>query len=102
MNLVFVNWRDIQRVQRLAISTATAYLTLYWARKTASSIALTIHAVVAKLASKGGANREMRIPVAMSNVADAADCRPHCWGLFGADDPIGADYRACANYGPLY
>ena len=44
----------------------------------------------------------LRIPVAMSNVADAADCRPHCWGLFGADDPIGADYRACAAYGPLY
>ena len=44
----------------------------------------------------------LRIPVAMSNVEDAADCRPHCWGLFGADDPIGADYRACAAYGPLY
>lgn len=44
----------------------------------------------------------LRIPVAISNVADAADCRPHCWGLFGADDPIGADYRACAAYGPLY
>ena len=44
----------------------------------------------------------MRIPVAMSNVEDAADCRPHRWGLFGADDPIGADYRACKDYGPLY
>ena len=44
----------------------------------------------------------LRIPVAMSNVEDAAECRPHSWGLFGADDPIGADYRACAAYGPLY
>jgi len=44
----------------------------------------------------------LRIPVAMSNVVDAADCRPHSWGLFGADDPIGADYRACAAYGSLY
>ena len=44
----------------------------------------------------------LRIPVAMSNVPDAVECRPHSWGLFGADDPIGADYRACAAYGPLY
>ena len=44
----------------------------------------------------------LRIPVSMSNVEDAAECRPHSWGLFGADDPIGADYRACAAYGPLY
>ena len=29
--------------------------------------------------------------------------QPHCWGLFGAsDDPTGADYRACKNFGPLY
>jgi hypothetical protein len=24
------------------------------------------------------------------------------WGLFGAQDPQGADYRACQNFGPLY
>ena len=44
----------------------------------------------------------LRIPVAMHNVPDADVYRPHCWGLFGADDPIGADYRACANFGPIY
>lgn len=44
----------------------------------------------------------LRIPVAMSNVPESAVFRPHCWGLFGVDDPIGADYRACKNFGPLY
>jgi len=44
----------------------------------------------------------LRIPVSMSNVADADRFQPHCWGLFGADDPVGADYRACKNFGPLY
>ena len=44
----------------------------------------------------------LRIPVAMCNIDDADRFQPHCWGLFGADDPIGADYRACANFGPLY
>ena len=44
----------------------------------------------------------LRIPVAMSNVEGATECRPHSWGLFGVDDPIGADYRACKAYGPIY
>lgn len=44
----------------------------------------------------------LRIPVAMSNVAEEDAFRPHCWGLFGVDDPIGADFRACKNFGPLY
>jgi L-fucose isomerase len=44
----------------------------------------------------------LRIPVAMSNVPEEHIFRPHVWGLFGADDPIGADYRACKNFGPLY
>jgi L-fucose isomerase len=44
----------------------------------------------------------LRIPVAMSNVPDEALFRPHVWGLFGADDPTGADYRACQTFGPLY
>lgn len=44
----------------------------------------------------------LRIPVALSNVPDEQIFRPHVWGLFGADDPIGADYRACRNYGPIY
>ena len=45
----------------------------------------------------------LRIPVAMHNVPDESIYRPHCWGLFGeSDDPTGADYRACKNFGPLY
>ena len=44
----------------------------------------------------------LRIPVAMHNVPEEDVYQPHCWGLFGKDDPIGADYRACANFGPLY
>lgn len=44
----------------------------------------------------------LRIPVAMHNVPDAQVFRPSAWGLFGAQDPQGADYRACANFGPIY
>ncbi len=45
----------------------------------------------------------LRIPVAMHNVPEEQVFTPHCWGLFGAsDDPTGADYRACKNFGPLY
>ena len=45
----------------------------------------------------------LRIPVAMHNVPEESIYRPHCWGLFGeSDDPTGADYRACKNFGPLY
>ena len=45
----------------------------------------------------------LRIPVAMHNVPAEKVFQPHCWGLFGAsDDPTGADYRACKNFGPLY
>jgi L-fucose isomerase len=44
----------------------------------------------------------LRIPVAMHNVADEQVFRPSAWSLFGAQDPQGADYRACANFGPLY
>ena len=44
----------------------------------------------------------LRIPVAMSNVPMEGLFRPHVWGLFGIDDPIGADYRACEKFGPIY
>jgi L-fucose isomerase len=44
----------------------------------------------------------LRIPVAMSNVPAENVFRPHAWGLFGVDEPIGADYRACRNFGPIY
>jgi len=44
----------------------------------------------------------LRIPVTMHNVSDASVFRPSAWNLFGAQEPQGADYRACANFGPLY
>lgn len=43
----------------------------------------------------------LRIPVAMHNVPDSQIFRPSCWNAFGMDKE-GADYRACAAYGPLY
>ncbi len=45
----------------------------------------------------------LRIPVDMHNVAFEQVYRPAVWHRFGAGlDPVGADYRACANYGPMY
>lgn len=44
----------------------------------------------------------LRIPVAMHNVDDAKVFRPKTWGAFGAQEPQGADYRACDTFGPLY
>ena len=44
----------------------------------------------------------LRIPVDMHNVPDERVFRPSSWARFGANDPTGADYRACAAYGPLY
>jgi L-fucose isomerase len=44
----------------------------------------------------------LRIPVAMHNVRAEKVYRPQVWGAFGTRDPEGADYRACAAYGPLY
>ena len=43
----------------------------------------------------------LRIPVAMHNVPSERHFRPSAWGAFGMD-PEGSDYRACANFGPLY
>ncbi len=44
----------------------------------------------------------LRIPVYMHNVPDEQVFRPSAWTAFGAQDPIGADFRACANFGPVY
>ena len=44
----------------------------------------------------------MRIPVSMHNVPEEKIYRPHSWTAFGTMDKEGADYRACAAYGPLY
>lgn len=43
----------------------------------------------------------LRIPVCMHNVDDARVFRPAAWNAFGMDKE-GADYRACATYGPIY
>jgi L-fucose isomerase len=44
----------------------------------------------------------LRIPVYMHNVEEARVFRPSAWHAFGTDDLMGADFRACANFGPLY
>jgi len=44
----------------------------------------------------------LRIPVYMHNVPEGRIFRPSAWTAFGAMDPLGADFRACANFGPLY
>lgn len=43
----------------------------------------------------------LRIPVCMHNVADEDIFRPAAWNAFGMDKE-GADFRACANFGPIY
>ena len=44
----------------------------------------------------------LRIPVYMHNVSEDRVFRPSAWRSFGTADLEGADFRACANYGPLY
>ena len=44
----------------------------------------------------------LRIPVYMHNVPDDNLFRPSAWNAFGTADREGADFRACANFGPLY
>nr|HPI73618.1 L-fucose isomerase [bacterium] len=44
----------------------------------------------------------LRIPVCMHNVAEERIFRPSLWAGFGTADMESADYRACANLGPLY
>jgi L-fucose/D-arabinose isomerase len=44
----------------------------------------------------------LRIPVCMHNVPDADVFRPSAWNAFGTKDLEGADFRACANFGPLW
>ena len=43
----------------------------------------------------------LRIPVCMHNVAEDKIFRPAAWNAFGMDKE-GADFRACANFGPIY
>jgi len=44
----------------------------------------------------------LRIPVHMHNVPPERILRPRVWASFGDIDSIGADFRACGNFGPLY
>ena len=44
----------------------------------------------------------LRIPVCMHNVPEADVFRPSAWNAFGTSGLEGADFRACANFGPLY
>lgn len=44
----------------------------------------------------------LRIPVYMHNVPEDKVYQPSAWSTFGAQDPFGADFRACAAFGPLY
>jgi L-fucose isomerase len=44
----------------------------------------------------------LRIPVNMHNVPQEKIFRPSAWGMFGTQNPEGADFRACKNFGPLY
>jgi L-fucose isomerase len=44
----------------------------------------------------------LRIPVYMHNVAEEKIYRPSTWSAFGTADLESGDFRACANFGPLY
>ena len=44
----------------------------------------------------------LRIPVCMHNLREQDLFRQSAWSAFGTSDLQGADYRACANFGPLY
>lgn len=43
----------------------------------------------------------LRIPVCMHNVSEDRIFRPSTWNAFGMDMES-SDYRACANFGPIY
>lgn len=44
----------------------------------------------------------LRIPVYMHNLEESQLYRPAAWNLFGTAEREGADFRACASFGPLY
>lgn len=44
----------------------------------------------------------LRIPVNMHNVPEENIFRPQVWSAFGTGELEAADYRACANFGPMY
>lgn len=44
----------------------------------------------------------LRIPVYMHNVEEERVFRPAAWTTFGTADAEAADFRACANFGPIF
>ena len=44
----------------------------------------------------------LRIPVYMHNIEEGRIFRPNAWHAFGTAGREAADFRACANFGPLY
>jgi L-fucose/D-arabinose isomerase len=44
----------------------------------------------------------LRIPVHMHNVPAEEVFRPSAWSNLGTAEPESGDFRACANFGPLY
>ena len=67
-----------------------------WGANHGSSVYGHVGADIITLASM------LRIPVSMHNVPEEQIYRPAAWSAFGTADKEGADYRACANFGPLY
>ena len=53
------------------------------------------------LMEKMECDKDLTIPVCMHNVPTEDIFRPAAWNAFGMDKE-GADYRACAAYGPMY
>jgi len=44
----------------------------------------------------------LRIPVSMHNVPTEEIFRPKVWSSFGSENLESADFRACANFGPVF
>ena len=92
-------WPTTWFAPRLTASGPTSTVYGIMAGWSANHCALTFGHVGGDFASLAAL---LRIPVAMHNLADEQLFRPASWGLFGAGDAQGADYRACAAYGPIY
>lgn len=44
----------------------------------------------------------LRIPVSMHNISEERIFRPSAWTAFGTNNFESADFRACANFGPVF
>ncbi|MBW2144787.1 MAG: L-fucose isomerase [Deltaproteobacteria bacterium] len=102
--------------KRLNQRTSPTWPTTWFAPKLTGKGAFTdVYAVMANWGANHGAisyghigdklitlASMLRIPVNMHNVDSKRIFRPSAWNSFGTADQEGADYRACANFGPLY